>query len=142
MEDLQTINFAENFNGKLLLDVFGTVRPYDQEVHIKGKEFKVLLNKVCIGTATLETFRTFEFREIRDVLSYLDIGQEPYVLAGKIKLWYPEITFFGEETMAHLVFKFTSRVKEATEDLLIDRQHNFLLTFFIDELDPESPEFG
>lgn len=142
MEKKQTINFKENYNGKLLLDVFGSVRPYDIEKHILSVEYTILLNKVAIGTAKLVAIRTFEFRNIRDVLSYLDIGDQPYVLAGKLKTWYPDTTFFGDEIMAHLVFKFTSRDQKLTEALLIERKYSLLNKFFINELSREGSEFG
>lgn len=142
MDKKLTINFKENYNGKLLLDVFGSVRPYDIEKHILSVEYSILLNKVAIGTAKLVAIRTFEFRNIRDVLSYLDIGDQPYVLAGKLKAWYPDTTFFGDEIMAHLVFQFTSRDQKLTEALLIERKYSLLNKFFINELSREGSEFG
>lgn len=131
MEKSQTINFAENYNGKLLLDVFGTVRPYDIEKHVQGREFNILLKKVAIGTAKLVALRTFEFRNIRDVLSYLDIGQAPYVLAGQLKLFYPDTTFFGGEIMAHLVFEYTYRDYGQTAGLFMERKLLLDRKFFI-----------
>jgi len=84
-----------------------------------GSTFQIRLDRKPIGEAVLVAKRTFAFKKIREALSYLDIGMQPHVLAGAIKNWYKdELTFFGDEEMAHLVLKWELQHEEAFDEML------------------------
>lgn len=107
---MQNIEFTHNWNGKLFLDYFGTVRLHNPSKYFVGNEMEVYLNRVDFGLVTVAAVRTFRYRDIRDVLSYLDTGKPAHYLGALIKRFYEKSTDLNPETpLDHIVLHYLKR---------------------------------
>lgn len=62
--------------------------------------------------------RTFEYKQIRDVLAFLDCGKPSYYLAAVLKKFYGELQ--PDDKLDHIVLKYTSRNIAVQYDMLKD----------------------
>lgn len=88
MNQTDTIIFTSNWNGKLLLDVFGTVRLHNPGKYSVGKKMNIMLNKTPMGIVKIEAIRTFQYRQISDALSYIDVGKPAVYLSQLMSNMY------------------------------------------------------
>jgi hypothetical protein len=103
-----SINFSQQWGGKIFMDTFGTVRPHDPERFYEGKVLDVLYKKQEMGKAEIVAIRTFEFKQIRDVLSFLDTGRPAHYLAGLLQRFYGN-SLQPDSKLDHIVLRYTCR---------------------------------
>jgi len=85
---MHTISFNKNWNGKLMVAFFGTIRLHNPEKYVVGYDHKVLLNKMDLGIATIKTVRTFELKDISNALAFLDAGMDAQKTIGMLMKMY------------------------------------------------------
>lgn len=83
---MDQLKFTSTWGGKIFNDQFGTVRLHQPERFVPGASLQVLLNSQVLGVAQIVAVREFQFKQIRDVLSYLDTGKPASYLASEL-LW-------------------------------------------------------
>lgn len=102
-------SFYANYNGKLFADVFNTVRLADPDKYKPGTEHEIWLKSTFLGTAEVMSVRFFRFHEIRDILSFLEVGGASYKLSALLKQWYPQVQFDRDTALCHVCYKYTKR---------------------------------
>lgn len=107
---MHELEFSTNWNGKLFLDNFGTVRLHNPSKYFVGNQMEVFLNRVDFGAVTVVAVRTFKYGEIRDALSYLDTGKPAHYLGSLIKKFYEKKVDLNRETLLdHAILHYTKR---------------------------------
>lgn len=116
---METLDFSTNWNGKLFLDNFGTVRLFNPGKYIVGKELELTLKGTSLGIVTIAAERKFYFRSISDVLAYMDVGKPAHYLAELIKRFYEKKMTIDENTaLHHVICHYKLRHVQAHESLL------------------------
>jgi len=115
---LLTVNYTNNFNGKLFCDVWGDVRLHDEEKFFPSNIIEVHYKNKTIGTAQVMAVRTFEFKQIRDALAFLDCGKPSYYLASLLQKFYGPLQ--PQDKLDHIVLKYTNRNIELQEQMIKD----------------------
>jgi hypothetical protein len=113
---MQSINYSSNFNGKLFSDCWGDVRLHNEDKFVAANSIQVLYKGKEIGLAQIVAVRSFEFRQIRDVLSFLDCGKPSYYLASVLQKFYGPLQ--PTDLLDHVVLKYTHRNIELQQALL------------------------
>ncbi len=112
-------NFSKNWNNKLLLDNFGTVRLPDDKF-FQDAVHEISLNNEVVGLAKIYTIRRFRFADIRDALGWLDSGMPAVKLAAMLKTMYKNKLEGGvqsETVFVHVIFHWQSRNKKAFDEM-------------------------
>lgn len=105
-----TLDFTSNWNGKLFLDNFSTVRLYNEGKYFTGNELEIKLNGVSFGYAKVIASRKFPFGKISDLLAFTDTGKPAHYLAGLIRRFYgKKIEISNETALHHVVLHYTQR---------------------------------
>lgn len=118
---MYTIEFSHNWNGKLFLDNFGTVRLHNPEKYKPGNEMDAKLKNIYLGSVQVVAVRTFEYKYIRDVLSYLDTGKPAHYMAEVIRRMYQQQVVFNANTkLDHVVFHYIKRNLQTQSELLAE----------------------
>lgn len=107
---MHKIPFTQNWNGKLFLNCFGTVRLYNPEKYFEGNKLELQLKNHEMGIVEVVAVRKFRYDQISGVLSYLDIGRPPHYLADIIKRFYSSGVKVDKDLLLHhVVLKYTYR---------------------------------
>jgi hypothetical protein len=117
---MNKIEFAVNWNGKLFLDNFGTIRLYPGK-YMFGELLEVYLKNSCLGIAEVVAIKTFTFGNIHDNLAFITIGKNADYLKSFIRNLYSKKTTITPTTkFDHIIFQYRSRNIEVFEPLLKD----------------------
>lgn len=104
------LRYTKNHNGKLFLDISGTIRNYCPEKYFVNNELEIDLNGIEIGTAKIVAVRTFEFRLIRDPIAFLDTGHNAVYLCELLRRFYaPKGQLEPDHLLMHVVWQYTKR---------------------------------
>ena len=118
---MQKISFSNNWNAKLFLDCFGTVRLHYPEKYFIGNLLEIELKGLTIGTVEVAAVRKFRFDQISGVLSYLDVGKPAHYLADVIRRMYENKKKITDDLLLdHVVLKYTDRNIDAHATLIKD----------------------
>ena len=110
MSTTLTLDFTTNWNGKLFLDNFSTVRLYNEGKYFIGSEMEVKLKGVSFGTVKVIAARPFRYKQISDVLAFIDTGKPAHYLGALIKSFYSKKVNLNSETLLHhVVLHYTQR---------------------------------
>lgn len=113
MNHIETITFSKNWNGKLLLDCFGTVRLHNPGKYAVGKQLNIEIKNTPLGIATVEAVRTFPYRQITDALSYIDVGQPAHYLSALLSNMYKHRgLLLPSDHFDHVILRYNKRVIE------------------------------
>lgn len=105
-----TINFSHNWNGKLFLDFFGTVRLHCAEKYYVGNEMELEFKNHSMGTVRVAAVRKFRFENINDVLSHLDVGKPAAYLSNLMRRFYEkQVTITPDLEFDHIIFQYIKR---------------------------------
>ena len=130
---LLSINFSKNLNGKLLNDNFGTCRLHNSDKYFIGAEHEIILNEVVLGIARIYAVRTFNFKDIRDALSWLDAGMSAAQFAGMLKNMYTKKFTNGMEDTTqfdHIVYHWIKRTKDGVDKIMNAQYERITDNFF------------
>lgn len=112
------LDFTTNPNGKLFNDIFGDIRLYSH-AFAEGTECEVYYKEQRLGTAVIETMRTFPFSRISDVVAYLNCGHPaPYQAALLNRYYNGGKMLAADAVLSHMVLRYTSRNME-TQNILM-----------------------
>ena len=104
------LDFTTNWNGKLFMDNFSTVRLLNHGKYFVGNEMEIKLRGVSFGYAKVIAVRPFRYKQISDVLSYIDIGKPAHYLGSLIEKFYSKKVDLNRETeLHHIVLHYTQR---------------------------------
>ena len=107
---MQQLNFTQNWNGKLFMDHFGTVRLHNPGKYFAGNTLECSLKNVQLGIITLPAVRTFKYKDIRDVLAFLDTGRPAHYMAAVLSKMYGQSIALQPDTLFdHIVCHYTER---------------------------------
>ena len=107
---METISFTENWNGKLLLDVFGTIREHCPVKYEVGKQFGISLKGKVLGIVEVVAIRHFKHNQIRDAGAFLDIGRNAHYLATFLnKMYGNKGTISPDHQFDHIILKWMHR---------------------------------
>lgn len=107
---MQTLTFTQNWNGKLFLDNFGTVRLHNEQKYFSGNHLEIILRNHNIGIAEVVAVRTFLFTGITDVLAYLDTGKPAHYLAELMRRMYSNKDGFNDSSkLDHVILHWKER---------------------------------
>lgn len=121
MEKLPITKFTRPFSGKLFPENFGTVRLHDPSKYYNDCIHKIVMDGEELGTAKIYAVRPFEFRMIRDPLSWLDANLPANAYGAMLKRIYNNDVAGGvqnETVFDHIVFHWDIRIFEAHTRLL------------------------
>lgn len=110
------LDFSKNWNGKLLNDVFTTIRAYNYEKYEDTALFEVWCGKTFLGTAELVNKRGLKFRELSTPLLWVDTGHDEVYAKAVFHNMYKNLT--PDAAFYLLVFKWRQRTKEGIHYLL------------------------
>lgn len=111
------IDFHQNQNGKLFLDNFGEIFP-KSDTHVIGNDYQAWHKSLFLGTIKIEALRSFYFRQVTDVVSFLNCGRPAHFQAALLKKLYSEQVLFPDSMLDHVVFSYVSRNLEAQSSLM------------------------
>lgn len=107
---METLDFTQNWNGKLLLDVFGTVRLHNPIKYRLNALLQCRLHDKDMGIVKVVNVRPFEFGMIRDGIAYLDTGKPAHYLAELLRRFYAPHGQLANDTMlCHVILEYTER---------------------------------
>ena len=119
MQKRITIN--ENFNGKLLCAFFSVVELHEPEKHKPGNVLECFLNDKKMGDVEVMQVRSFSMRDLRPVLSFIDIGQPPHKKTALLrKQWDNKIPIGPDTKLDHIVLRYVTRDLKNQADELFD----------------------
>ena len=118
---MQSLSFSQNWNGKLLLDVFGTVRRHNPSKYFVENDLLVDYRGKELGIVKVEAIITFRFDQINDRLSYIDVGKPAHYLAALLSKMYSSKDIVLPSTQFnHVILRYTQRHLQNQELLLKD----------------------
>lgn len=117
---MRRVNFSNNWNGKLLSDLFSTIRLYDYDKYPDGELFEIEYKNKIIGTARLEAKKPFSFGALNDMTSLIECGHGKQYLRKLFKQFYGD-NLHDDRPMYMLLFKWEKRNIEATRELMDER---------------------
>ena len=107
---MQKLHFNANHNGKLFLDHFGFVDLHDAERYTVGNHLDVFLRSTLLGTVTVVAVRTFRFKQISDILAFIECGKPAHYLADLLRRYCENKIALGPETeLDHVVLHYKQR---------------------------------
>ena len=110
MNQTDTIIFTTNWNGKLFLDCFGTVRLHNPGKYAVGKKMNIMYNKIPMGIAKIEALRVFQYKQISDALSYIDVGKPAVYLSQLLSNMYTKKgLLFPSSELDHVILVYEER---------------------------------
>ena len=115
---MNRIEFSHNWNGKLFLDTFGTVRMSNGEKYFVGNEMEAYLKNLYLGIVKVAAVRTFQFRQTRDVLAFLDTGKPAHYMASILNRMYGNLS--PDQPLDHVVLTYVKRDIETQTSLITE----------------------
>lgn len=113
---MRQINFSDNWNGKLLMDNFTTIRLYSYDGYPDFEVYDVVLRGEVLGTAEIVCKKPFQMQSLNTQLSLVDCGHDPAWLKKLLRNFHGDLT---EETyLVLLVFRWRTRNPVAFRDLM------------------------
>lgn len=110
-------NFVSNRSGKLLANIFITVRMHDGAYHI-GQQRQICLNNQALGVADVMEITVFKVRDLPDVIAFADCGGNAEYLKKMLYRFYKGL---HQESLVEVVaLKWTDRNISVQEDLFKD----------------------
>ena len=104
------LQFSHNHNGKLFLDHFGFVDLHDPDKYIVGSRLDLSLRHTLLGTVSVVAVRTFQYKQISDILAYIECGKPAHYLADLLKRYCEGKIELGPETkLDHVVLHYRER---------------------------------
>lgn len=104
-----TLDYKENWNGKLFTDHFNELLPYSAEYQ-QGTLMEIKLNGESMGIVKIEAIRHLPFCRITDVVSLLNIGRGVQHQAEFLNREHNGGKPMAPDAMiSHLVFAYTDR---------------------------------
>lgn len=112
--------FTTNFNGKLFSDTFSTVRDYDPEKFSLHAIHEIDYKNKQMGIAEIVAVREFKYKEIRDVLSFIECGRPPHYLASILHRYYAPHNqrMMPDKSLLHVVYQYRQRNLEMQSALI------------------------
>jgi hypothetical protein len=114
---MEQIKFSHNWNGKLFLENFGTVRLHNPDKYRLDAKLELLLRNQFLGVVEVVAVKRFYYKNISDVLSHLDVGKPAHYLAGIIGRMYKD-KVHPELLLDHVILQYKSRNLEAQSQML------------------------
>lgn len=116
---MSDILIRSNYGGRLFQDTFSQVFLEDDELFVPGKLHQISLASNELGTAEVMAVRKFNYRDIRDSISYLITGQPSYYLAGQLCKEYNSGKVLPNDTiLVHVVYQWRHRNHEIQQYFL------------------------
>lgn len=113
---MRKIKFSENWNGKLFLDCFTTIRLYAYGKYPDFDKYEIEWNNVVLGIVEVACKKHFTFGQINTATALIDTGHEtPYLKTLLTKFYGP---LPDETALEMIVFKWVERYPEPTTKLL------------------------
>lgn len=114
---MEQLEFSRNDNCKLFLEFFSCIRLHDAEKFKTGNVLEIVLKGQVLGTAEVMAVKPFPFKNLNDVVAFLDNGKPMQYLAAAIKNMIPDVK---EETLLdHVVLRYETRDLDAQATLLM-----------------------
>lgn len=104
---LTTIEFSENWNGKLLLDVFTTIRLENPDKYIQGNVYEVMLRGDLLGRAKLSMIHYFFYKNLNERTARIDTGKSLHYLQTLLNRFYGPM--IPDRKLCLLFFEWTER---------------------------------
>lgn len=105
-----TINFSNNWNGKLFNDCFSTIRLYNSDTFYLGAEIDIQLKRQELGTAKIVAVRKFRFEQIDDFIGFTETGKPAAYLSTITKKFYlNHFQLTPGVYLHHIVFQYIKR---------------------------------
>jgi hypothetical protein len=101
------LQFSSITHGKLFPDFFPDVRLHNPEKFHKGHELEILLKGNSMGFAKVVSVRVFQFNQLGELLSFLNIGKPQQYYAATLKKYYGEME--PNQLLDHVLFQWTRR---------------------------------
>jgi hypothetical protein len=117
---MRRIHFSNNWNGKLLQDVFTTIRVYDYDKYPDGELFEIEYKNKVVGLARLEAKKPFRFGELNDITSMVECGFGRAYLSKLLKTFYGD-KINSESALYMLILKWEKRNMEVMQELFNER---------------------
>jgi len=89
---MRTINFTENFNGKLGCTFFTAIRLQTPARYVVGETYKISLNGKIIKHAKLIDKRNLSLAKINNYIAWLDAGYNAEQLKNMMRIMYKNKT--------------------------------------------------
>lgn len=119
---MTTIDIIQNFNGKLFADIFSHVTLFSQEFKdawSADEDVKIITRSTDWGMAKILHLSKFPFRDLKNSVSYLNIGRSAVAQAFELNRMHNQGRTLPPDTMlCHLVLGFTERNME-NQNILI-----------------------
>lgn len=113
---MRWIDFSQNWNGKLCLNVFTTIRLYDIDRYQDAHFYTVRLKDEELGIAQLISRYPFKYKHLNDRTATIDSGNGlPYLQTVLKKMYGEKLT--DETDLYLLFFRWTERYIKPTQNL-------------------------
>jgi len=89
---IKRMRFSENWNGKLCLDVFTTIREYNYDHYREDDLFEIELKGEVIGIAVLLMRKPFPLKALNDTTAYTDCGHGAPYLSKLLRSFHKDLT--------------------------------------------------
>ena len=86
---LNEIEFSSNHNGKLLCDVFTSIRLLTDK-YVEGNVYEVMLRGEFLGKAKLQILHPFQYRTLNERTAMIDTGKSLQYLQSLLRKFYGE----------------------------------------------------
>lgn len=96
-----------NYNQKLFNNCFSFVHEHDAEKFFLNNQFEILLEGKLLGVVKVEAVRTLAFKQITDVLSYIDTGRSVQTYAAILKQRFDDMQ--ADTLLDHVVVSYVTR---------------------------------
>lgn len=116
---MTSIDIHENYNGKLFCDCFSHITVFDPEIELED-EIKLFHRGVEMGIVKVVAVKTFPFRKLRDVDSFLDCGKPIGKLGLILRNRYNKGDWDENQELYTLVLQYTERNMEAQGALITE----------------------
>lgn len=114
------LDIYHNYNGKLFCDYFSFLTIYTP-MYFENQEVEVIHRGINMGVANIVSIKVFPFHELRDSVSYLNMGKAAqYQAAALNKQHNYGNTIERNESIMHLIVGYAKRNMEAQNDLMKD----------------------
>lgn len=111
---MKKINFANNYNGKLLPDFLLTVRLHDGKTRV-GQSVEINLRHQPLGIGEVVDVLKFAMFDLPDVIAYMDCGHDAGYLKNMLRRFYKDTT---DSTYFDVIaIKWTVRLPNVQRDL-------------------------
>lgn len=114
---MRNLNFAQNYNGKLLLDIFTTIRLSETPNLIVGDELNICLKSKIIGVATVLSLKEIAFGKISENLAWIDSGQPLHYCLKMFANFYSGKMLTTDRPMIVYTLRFTKKDPKIFEEL-------------------------